>query len=92
MTRWHGIPLLASAATLLLAATGSDTPADYTVRARVTPVGRASMQRIELPGPVLAALQRADGGDLRLFDAKGRRVPIARVGGPPVSARTVALA
>ncbi len=91
MTRWHSSLLFASAGTLLPAATGSDTPSDYSVRAQVTPVAGASIQRVELPGPVLAALRRADGGDLRLFDAQGRRVLIARVSGPPVSTRSVAL-
>ncbi|MGI4730180.1 MAG: DUF3999 family protein [Janthinobacterium lividum] len=84
---------LAMTATFLLsAADRGDAPADYRVRARVTPVAGASVQRVELPGAVLAALHRADGGDLRLFDAGGRRVPIARIGAPPVRERTVTLA
>ena len=93
MSRWPRRSLLALTATLLLtAADGGDRPADYRVRARVTPVAGASVQRVELPGAVLAALQREDGGDLRLFDAGGRRVPIARIAAPPSREGMVPLA
>ncbi len=91
MNRWPGRLSLAAAMLLLMAAGVGDRPADYRVRARVTPVAGASVQRVELPGPVLAALQRTDGGDLRLFDATGRRVPLARIAAPPTRERTVAL-
>ena len=53
----------------------ADAPAALSLR--VEPQGAAAVQRIELPAAVLAASQRADRGDLRLIDGRGKQVPLA---------------
>ena len=73
--RRSGAILLAAAVTL---AAASDSPEDYAVLAPVVLAGDAPVQRLDLPAGVLASLQRADGGDLRLFDGDGRVLPMAR--------------
>ena len=77
--RRRGAILLVAALSL---AACSDGPADYAVSAPVTLAGDAPVQRLELPAGVLASLQRADGGDLRLFDRDGRVLSIARAAPP----------
>ena len=77
--RRPGAILLAGALSL---AAGSDSSADYAITAPVVLAGDAPVQRLELPAGVLASLQRADGGDLRLFDRDGRVLPMARSAPP----------
>ena len=69
---------------VLLVGAADDRPADYAVRLPVTPAPGAAVQRVEPPAGALAALRTRGLTDLRLFDADGRAVPIARVG--PVTA------
>ncbi len=75
--------LLLLAATLGSAASNVDKPDDYMVTAPVVPASTAPVQRLDLPAGILAALQSADGTDVRLFDRNGRVLPMAR--GTPVS-------
>lgn len=86
MIRWSRLSTLTLAALALTGAgDGRDEPAAYRLRARVTAAAGASIQRLDLPAAVLAALQRADGRDVRLFDAHGARLAMARaepVAGP----------
>jgi len=53
----------------------TDAPAPLSLT--VEPQGEASVQRIELPAAALVAVQRADRGDLRLIDGRGKQVPLA---------------
>ena len=83
--------LLTLAATSTLAASNVDRPDEYAITAHVVPAGTAPVQRIELPAAILAALRRADGADMRLFDRDGRILPMARgaPGGGPTVRRDV---
>lgn len=73
------------AAALFGAAMATPAPArvddqrTFRVTATIQPVAGASVQRLALPGDILTALQRADLGDLRVFDRTGKAVPIARI-------------
>lgn len=70
------------AALLLVAAApaGSDRePCGYAVRLRVTPAPGGGVQRVTLPAAAIVALRTRDGSDVRVFDARGRPVPIARI-------------
>ncbi|MGY4398769.1 hypothetical protein ACVWZA_003979 [Sphingomonas sp. UYAg733] len=71
--------MLASLSLIAAAPAGSDKDsAAYRVRLAVTPAADAPAQRLTLPAEVLAVLQTADASDVRLFDASGRMLPIAR--------------
>lgn len=78
----------------LLALTGCQAAPDadpakpdaYAVQLPVEPATGGGVQRIDLPVQALVASQRADLGDVRLFDARGRQMSLARVG--PVSVRS----
>ena len=79
-------------AALLLAAAGPagspDDPAAYAVRLDVvTPMVGAPVWQIDLPASALAASRVADLADLRVFDGRGRPVPIARVAAGVTQAR-----
>ena len=71
-----------TAAAVALAAAGTDgsdrDPAGYAVRLRLRPAPGGPVQRVALPAAALVALRNADGSDLRVFDGRGRAVPIAR--------------
>ena len=54
-------------------------PSAYAVRLPFSPAAGAALQRVALPAAALVAMQRPDAGDLRVFDAKGRLVPFARI-------------
>ena len=74
------------------AAAGGDDPQSYAVRVPVTPVANAALQRVSLPARVLIAARDPDLADVRMFDAAGHAVPIARVTAPePEQRRSVAL-
>ena len=70
---------------LALAATSCDrTPAAdpsrpdaYAVQIALEPGAGGSLQRLALPPKALVALRRSDLGDIRLFDSRGKLVPIA---------------
>ncbi len=63
---------------------GSDRAADgYAVRLRIEPAAGGGVQRIDLPGAAIVALRNRDGSDVRVFDGRGRIVPVARTA--PVS-------
>ena len=79
-----------TAAALLIAATpaGSDNdPEGYRVHLAITPEAGARVQRVSLPAAVLATLQTEDGHDVRVFDARGRAMPIARSSAPSARRR-----
>ncbi len=59
-----------------------DQPAQYTTRAELHLAAGEGLQRVVLPLDVLRALQRADGEDLRVFNARGEPVPQAWAGVP----------
>ncbi|CAN5478410.1 DUF3999 domain-containing protein [soil metagenome] len=68
-------------------AAGDDGPASYPVRVRVSPVVGAPVQRLALPLAILAGSRSAHLDDVRLFDAAGRALSIARAPSPRVTAR-----
>lgn len=78
--------LLAIATVPLVAAGpgGSDRdPAGYAVRLPITPAPSGGVQRIALPPAAIVALRNRDGTDVRVFDGRGRPVPIARIAPAP---------
>lgn len=79
--------------TLLLAALAlvAAADADWRVRLPLTVAPGAGVQRVELPAQAILALQRADGGDVRVLDANGRAQPMARLPAPESPAQRVAL-
>lgn len=83
--------LIAAAAAFALTgvahATGDDGPASYPVQVRVSPAAGAPVQRLALPLAILAGSRSADLADVRLFDAAGHALPIARAPAPAVTAR-----
>jgi hypothetical protein len=52
---------------------------EFAVRAQITPPAGTSLVRAALPAASIAALREADGGDLRVFNAKGVSIPHAIV-------------
>ena len=73
-------PFLALAAVLAgvpAAAATEDVAAAYAERVPVTAAAGASLQKLDVPARVLAASRDAGLGDLRIFDARGRSLPIA---------------
>lgn len=52
-------------------------PAAYAVQLPLEPAKAGALQRLALPAEALIALQRADLGDARIFDARDKVVPIA---------------
>lgn len=71
------------AALLLLAGCSGEQPKDagkpdgYALKLAVTPAPDGKVQRLTLPPAALAALQRGDRGDFRLFDSSGRQLSLA---------------
>lgn len=59
-------------------AASADDPGSYAVRAPVTPMPGSSLQRLDLPAAVLVAVRSRDLADVRVFNANGQAVPIAR--------------
>jgi hypothetical protein len=84
-----GLIMLAAALALAGAAraAGDGAPTRYPVQVRLTPVAGAPVQRLALPLAILAGSRSADLADVRLFDAAGRAVPIARAPAPAMTAR-----
>ena len=52
-------------------------PDAYAVQLALEPAAGGALQRLALPAEALIALRRADLGDIRLFDSRGKVVPIA---------------
>jgi hypothetical protein len=61
---------------------GDEDVASYGLRVTVTAAPGARVQRVELPAAILAAAQTPDLADLRIFDANGRPLPLARTAPP----------
>lgn len=80
---------------LALSACGTQAPRDparpesYAVTLPVSPAPGDGPQRLAVPARALVALARRDGGDLRIFDARGRAMPVAllRRSAPAVKAQ-----
>ena len=53
----------------------------------VTPAPGSPVQRVTLPPAAIAALRRADAGDVRIFDGSGRVISLARTTAADASAR-----
>ncbi len=87
---WISLKALGVAAVVALAPhpalAGSDEIEAYGVRLPIQPAPGASVQRIALPAVALRAVQRADLGDVRVFDRSGRALPIALAGAGPSQA------
>lgn len=80
IARWL-VPAACAALLLLVSAApaGSDNdPAGYRIAVPLVLTGKARVKSLALPPSVLAVLQTRDGHDVRVFDAQGRAVPIAR--------------
>ncbi|WP_344694525.1 DUF3999 family protein [Sphingomonas cynarae] len=78
------------AAVLLVAAAPAGTDGDpgaYAVRIAVTAGGDAPVQRLALPPAALAVVRTPGLADIRLFDARGRAMPIARLSATPAERR-----
>jgi hypothetical protein len=85
-------PIAAGLALLLAAPGGPETgPDGYALRLPIMPAGGAEVQRIVLPARVLAASRSPGLADLRVFDARGRPVPVARAAPPDAGVRRLAL-
>lgn len=69
---------------VLLAGCSGEQPKDagkpegYALTMAVTLVEGSSLQRVTLPPAAIVALQRFDAGDVRIFDAEGKVVSLAR--------------
>jgi hypothetical protein len=71
--------LLALVATAAAAPAGTENdPASYALRVEVKVASGATLHRVDLPASILAAARTPDLDDLRLFDASGRALPVAR--------------
>ncbi len=78
--RWTAVIAIA----LLAACQGekqADTrgPEDFNFTAMIEPQGGAKLQRIEVPAAALVAIKRWDFGDIRVFDGRGKALPIAQL-------------
>lgn len=89
---------LAIAALALLAACSKPaldpaTPQGYAMTLPVTPSDEKGVHRVDLPPRAVAALQRDDAGDVRIFDGEGRplSLALADTASRPQGQRTVPL-
>ncbi len=83
--RWRLGALVGAVLLVAAAPAGSDgEPDGYALRLPLSVEAGAKVQRLALPAAVLAGLQTRDGHDVRVFDAKGRAMPIARAGASAV--------
>jgi hypothetical protein len=71
--------LLSIAALVFAAASNTlaNSAKDFAVQLPIQAASGASVQRLALPASALVAMQRADFGDVRVFNADGQAVPIA---------------
>ena len=72
------LALLAGCSAQKPARPSPNEPAGYAVVMPVTPAAGASVQRVALPPAAIAALQTSYAGDVRIFDASGRTISLAR--------------
>ncbi len=70
------LPILLCA---LAAPAAADRPADYAARLGIDVPANASLLRLALDADVYRATRRADLGDLRVFNAAGEALPMARL-------------
>lgn len=71
---------LAMGALIAAAPAGSDNdPQSYARRVPIVVAAGSTVQRLAMPAAVLAASRTANLSDVRVFDAAGRPMPIARV-------------
>jgi hypothetical protein len=83
--RWRLGAMVGFVLLVAAAPAGSDgEPDGYALRLPLSVEAGAKVQRLVLPAAVLAGLQTRDGHDVRVFDAKGRAMPIARAGASAV--------
>jgi hypothetical protein len=61
------------------AALAEVTPQDFDVRLAIEAPADAGLVRIRLPADVYRAVRRPDLGDVRIFNAEGQAVPMARL-------------
>lgn len=64
-------------------------PASYALTLPVTPADGGTIQRLSLPAEALIAVQRDDLGDMRLYDAEGRRMALALADNAALAGRRV---
>ena len=62
-------------------------PESYAITLPVSPAPGDGLQRIDVPASALVALARRDGGDLRVFDATGRAMPLALLHRPAATVK-----
>lgn len=74
MKAWPWILLLVAPAALAEVA-----PQDFDVRLAIEAPAEAGLVRIRLPADVYRAVRRPDLGDVRIFNAAGQAVPMARL-------------
>jgi len=75
------VPVLAAVSALVVSASpaGSDgEPSGYAMRLPLQTQGSGRLQRVDLPGAAYVAARTHDLSDVRVFDARGRAMPIAR--------------
>jgi hypothetical protein len=63
-------------------AAAAESPKDFRHVMPLLPAGGEGLQRVELPVEVYRGSARADLADVRLFDARGERLPLAFAGDP----------
>ncbi|MFI4982065.1 MAG: DUF3999 family protein, partial [Nevskiales bacterium] len=66
-------------------------PGSFALSLPVEPAPDAQVQRVDLPAQAIVALKRADSGDIRVFDARGKPLSIARLAEDPAKFSTVHL-
>lgn len=71
--------LVAAAALAANAPHAADAPGDYAVQRQIDAPAGGALLRLALDADVYRALRRADLGDLRVFNAAGEALPIARL-------------
>lgn len=77
--RWFGLIALSLLAACQAEKVGEPKgPDGFAFTAAVQPQGSASLQRIEVPAAALVAIKREDMGDIRVFDGRGKAIPLAR--------------
>lgn len=82
-----GVVLTAWALAGAAPAGSGEDPASYAIRIPVTPADGAPLQRLAIPAAALATARTADLSDLRIFDAAGKAMPMARTSPAPAPAR-----
>ena len=72
------LTLLAGCSQTTQPASNPDRPAGFALVMPVTPAPGGSVQRVALPPAAIAALKTPDARDVRIFDASGRVISLAR--------------